>query len=87
MADATQHKIASNVPNTQGVTPADKIRYGQSIQEGGMGGKTAGMAGVAVSAGGFGGTDALREEEDEFTKVRREQGYGNGTDMAKDIGA
>ncbi|KAI1579953.1 hypothetical protein PtrEW13061_010114 [Pyrenophora tritici-repentis] len=27
-------------PNTHGITPADKIRYGQSIQEGGMGGKT-----------------------------------------------
>ncbi|CAI6264936.1 unnamed protein product [Periconia digitata] len=39
------HTSASNAPNTQGVTPAEKIRYGQSIQEGGAGGKTGTVSG------------------------------------------
>jgi hypothetical protein len=38
-------------PNTQGITPADKIRYGQSIQEGGMGGKTTSSTGQANTEG------------------------------------
>jgi len=38
-------------PNTQGITPADKIRYGQSIQEGGMGGKTTSSTGQANAEG------------------------------------
>jgi len=43
------HKKTSDpgAPNTQGITPADKIRYGQSIQEGGAGGKTTSSTGEA----------------------------------------
>jgi hypothetical protein len=80
------HKSTFNAPNTQGITPADKIRYGQSIQEGGMGGKTAGMAGQAKTEGGFGGTVARDEDEDSFSKQRRAQGYGGEHDMDKNIG-
>lgn len=47
------HKTASGAPNTQGVTPAEKIRYGQSIQEGGMGGKTNTVTGEAREEGRF----------------------------------
>ncbi|RMZ74307.1 replication factor c subunit 5 [Pyrenophora seminiperda CCB06] len=75
-------------PNTHGITPADKIRYGQSIQEGGMGGKTTSSTGEAKSDTGFGGTKALAEDDDESAaKQRREQGYGGDKDMDRTIGA
>ncbi|KAJ4368915.1 hypothetical protein N0V83_005997 [Neocucurbitaria cava] len=74
-------------PNTQGVSKSDKIRYGQSIQEGGMGGKTASSTGEANAEGGFGGTQALDESDDSFAKERREQGYGGGKDMDRNVGA
>lgn len=69
------------------MSKADKIRYGQSIQEGGMGGKTTGATGEANAEGGFGGTEALNEASDSFSKERREQGYGGGKDMDRKIGA
>ena len=47
----TQPKKATNEPNTHGITAADKIRYGQSIQEGGMGGKTTSSTGQANNEG------------------------------------
>ncbi|KAF1939154.1 hypothetical protein EJ02DRAFT_265310 [Clathrospora elynae] len=78
---------ASDKPNTQGVSPADKIRYGQSIQEGGMGGKTTSSTGEAKSEGGFGGTKAVDGEDGGEEKERRAQGYGGGSDMDRDIGA
>ncbi|ORY11604.1 hypothetical protein BCR34DRAFT_483982 [Clohesyomyces aquaticus] len=66
-----------NAPNTQGITPADKIRYGQSIQEGGMGGETDSSTGEARTEGGFGGTKKVEEGEDESaSKERRKMGYG-----------
>jgi hypothetical protein len=37
--------------------------------------------------GGFGGTKALDEQDDSFSKERREQGYGGGKDMDRNIGA
>ena len=37
--------------------------------------------------GGFGGTDAVSEDNDSFAKERREQGYGGGKDMDRSIGA
>jgi hypothetical protein len=74
-------------PNTQGITPADKIRYGQSIQEGGMGGKTTSSTGEAKTEGGFGGTEALDEDDDDAAKQRRLQGYGGNKDMDRTIGA
>ncbi|KZM21312.1 uncharacterized protein EKO05_0006308 [Ascochyta rabiei] len=67
----------TNEPNTQGITPADKIRYGQSIQEGGMGGKTNTTTGETDKA----------TDEDSATKARREQGYDGGKDMDRNIGA
>ncbi|KAF2708270.1 hypothetical protein K504DRAFT_302605 [Pleomassaria siparia CBS 279.74] len=78
---------ASNAPNTQGVTPAEKIRYGQAISEGGMGGKTTGGIGEATTQGGFGGTKSLDEKDDSFAKERREQGYGGENDADKHVGA
>jgi hypothetical protein len=44
-------KAPVDEPNTQGVSKADKIRYGQSIQEGGMGGKTTSSTGEANAEG------------------------------------
>ncbi|KAH7090253.1 hypothetical protein FB567DRAFT_519425 [Paraphoma chrysanthemicola] len=82
----SQPKRATDEPNTQGVTKADKIRYGQSIQEGGMGGKTTSSTGQA-NDGGFGGTAAQEQQDDSFSKERREQGYGGGKDMDRNIGA
>lgn len=79
-------KAPVDEPNTQGVSKADKIRYGQSIQEGGMGGKTTSSTGEA-NEGGFGGAKALDEAGDSFSKERREQGYGGGKDMDRNIGA
>jgi hypothetical protein len=38
-------------------------------------------------AGRFGGTKALEEKDDSFSKERREQGYGGGKDMDRNIGA
>ncbi|KAF9698373.1 hypothetical protein EKO04_003500 [Ascochyta lentis] len=67
----------TNEPNTHGITPADKIRYGQSIQEGGMGGKTNTTTGETDKA----------TDEDSAAKERREQGYGGGRDMDRNIGA
>ncbi|KAF3048094.1 hypothetical protein E8E12_010251 [Didymella heteroderae] len=67
----------TNEPNTQGITPADKIRYGQSIQEGGMGGKTNTVTGEADKA-----TDDPSAAEE-----RRAQGYGGSKDMDRTIGA
>ncbi|KAF1925462.1 uncharacterized protein M421DRAFT_242784 [Didymella exigua CBS 183.55] len=64
-------------PNTHGITVADKIRYGQSIQEGGMGGKTNTVTGQADKP-----TDETSAE-----KQRREQGYGGSKDMDRTIGA
>jgi hypothetical protein len=84
------HKQTGNdpgAPNTQGVSTADKIRYGQSIQEGGAGGKTTTSTGQANEGSGFGGAEALNEEQDSAAKTRREQGYGGDKDMDRNIGA
>lgn len=64
-------------PNTHGITPADKIRYGQSIQESGMGGKTNTTTGEVDKA----------TDEDSAAKQRKEQGYGGEKDMDRNIGA
>ncbi|KAF1993351.1 hypothetical protein P154DRAFT_406155, partial [Amniculicola lignicola CBS 123094] len=81
-----QHDKKTNEPNTQGVTPADKIRYGQSIQEGGVGGKTTSSSGQA-NQGGFGGTEGLKVEgEDGGEGARRKQGYGGRGEMSGEVG-
>lgn len=67
----------TNEPNTQGITPADKIRYGQSIQEGGMGGKTNTTTGEADKA----------TDDPSAAQERRQQGYGGSKDMDRSIGA
>ena len=62
-----------------GITPADKIRYGQSIQEGGMGGKT---------EGGLAGGEVDKKTDDMgAAQQRRAQGYGGDKDMDREVGA
>jgi hypothetical protein len=70
-------KSKTGEANTHGITPADKIRYGQSIQEGGMGGKTNTTTGE---------TDKPTDD-DSAAKSRGEQGYGGSKDMDRTIGA
>ncbi|KAJ8106031.1 hypothetical protein OPT61_g9814 [Boeremia exigua] len=67
----------TNEPNTHGITPADKIRYGQSIQEGGMGGKTGTVSGEADT----------RTQDPTSAQERRAQGYGGSADMDRNVGA
>lgn len=50
-----------------------------------MGGKTTSSTGQA-NEGGFGGAKAQQERGDGFEKERREQGYGGGKDMDRNIG-
>jgi hypothetical protein len=72
----SQDKSKTNEPNSHGITPADKIRYGQSIQEGGMGGKT----------NATGEADKV-DDGPSAAHQRKEQGYGGGKDMDRNIGA
>ncbi|KAF2447220.1 hypothetical protein P171DRAFT_355730 [Karstenula rhodostoma CBS 690.94] len=84
MADKV-HESASTGPNSQGVTPAEKMRYGQTIQEsGGGGGKTS--AEGHASEGGFGGAERSDEGEGDAAQQRRAQGYGGDKDMDRNIG-
>ena len=73
--------MKTDEPNTVGISKADKIRYGQSIQEGGMGGKTGAEGGLAD-----GGADEPTAEGG-ASEQRRQQGYGGEADMSKDVGA
>jgi hypothetical protein len=86
-APTSSETPASGAPNTHGITPADKIRYGQSIQESGMGGKTTSSTGEA-NAGGFGGTEAMEGSGmgASAAQERRQQGYGGDNDMDTEIG-
>jgi hypothetical protein len=76
-----QDNKKTDEPNTVGISKADKIRYGQSIQEGGMGGKTGAEGGLAA-----GGADEPTAEGD-AGEQRRQQGYGGEADMRRDVGA
>jgi hypothetical protein len=76
-----QDNKKTDEPNTVGISKADKIRYGQSIQEGGMGGKTGAEGGLAD-----GGADEPTAEGG-ASELRRQQGYGGEADMSKDVGA
>ncbi|KAF2803936.1 uncharacterized protein BDZ99DRAFT_575611 [Mytilinidion resinicola] len=74
----TQSTTDKSAPNSAGITPAAKIRYGQALQEGGMGGQTEGglASNTSTSAGG------AREAEDEKSGnggARAAQGYGSGS--------
>jgi len=64
----TKESNDEGAANSVGITPAEKIRYGQALQEGGMGGKTAG--GLEDS-----GVDEVKEGDG----ARAAQGYGSGT--------
>lgn len=68
-----------------GATTAEKIRYGQSLSENGMGGQTTGL-GEANNEGGYGGTKAEFAEEDAVSE-REKSGYGGDNDMDRNIGA
>lgn len=85
MADKV-HESKSTGPNSQGVTPAEKIRYGQTIQESGGGGGKTSAEGHASSAGGFGGTERSDEVEGDAAQQRRAQGYGGEKEMDANIG-
>ncbi|KAL8997092.1 MAG: hypothetical protein Q9188_006411 [Gyalolechia gomerana] len=61
----------------RGAQTAENIRYGQTISEGGMGGKTT-EAGGSANQGGYGSTDA-QAGQDSAEKSRQEQGYGPGS--------
>ena len=81
------HKSASTGPNSQGVTPAEKLRYGQTIQESGGGAGRTDATGQANSEGGFGGTEKLEDGGEGAAQQRRQQGYGGQKDMDRNIGA
>ncbi|KAF1831580.1 hypothetical protein BDW02DRAFT_606122 [Decorospora gaudefroyi] len=90
LANPSSPSKSTTTPNTQGVSAADKIRYGQSIQEGGMGGQTTSASGEAKTGGAFGGGVAAEEEEQDgggAVETRREQGYGGERDMDRGVGA
>ncbi|KAF9738159.1 hypothetical protein PMIN06_005204 [Paraphaeosphaeria minitans] len=85
MADKV-HASKSTGPNSQGVTPGEKMRYGQTIQEGGGGGGKTSAEGRANSEGGLGGTQRSDEVEGDAAQQRRAQGYGGDKDMDRNIG-
>ncbi|THV69582.1 hypothetical protein D6D28_05794 [Aureobasidium pullulans] len=66
-----------------GEKTAEKIRYGQSLSENGMGGQTTG-SGQANS--GDAGSKAQEETEDAVSE-RQKSGYGGDKDMHREIGA
>lgn len=66
-----------------GEKTAEKIRYGQSLSENGMGGQTTGL-GEANSSGA--GSKAQDETEDPVSE-RQKSGYGGANDMDRNIGA
>ncbi|KAG9205234.1 hypothetical protein G6514_008811 [Epicoccum nigrum] len=80
-SEIKQDSKKTDEPNTVGISKADKIRYGQSIQEGGVGGKTGAEGGLAA-----GGADEPTADGD-AAEQRRQQGYGGETDMRRDVGA
>ncbi|KAL8643081.1 MAG: hypothetical protein Q9228_000320 [Teloschistes exilis] len=72
VAEQQQQKKAE-----RGAQSAENIRYGQTISEGGMGGKTTEASGDA-NQGGYGSTDA-QSAKDSAEESRQEQGYGAGS--------
>jgi hypothetical protein len=60
----------------RGKRTAENIRYGQTISEGGMGGKTSGQQG-----------EADKEGDVDAGKQRTAAGYGGGKDMDREVGA
>ncbi|KAF2090265.1 hypothetical protein K490DRAFT_63141 [Saccharata proteae CBS 121410] len=75
------HLDKSSTTNSQGISNADKIRYGQAMSEKGMGGQTG-------PGHNEGEADAQKEEVSEgMAQSRREQGYGGAHDMNRQVGA
>ncbi|KAL8658310.1 MAG: hypothetical protein Q9226_001090 [Calogaya cf. arnoldii] len=61
----------------RGERTAENVRYGQTISEGGMGGKTT-EAGGSANQAGYGSTDG-HAGQDNAVETRQEQGYGPGS--------
>ncbi|CAO1604579.1 hypothetical protein XANCAGTX0491_008125 [Xanthoria calcicola] len=61
----------------RGARTAENVRYGQTISEGGMGGKTT-EAGGTANQGGYGSIDG-QAGQDSAEETRQEQGYGPGS--------
>ena len=90
LAPADPETSVDSVPEVEaaknaeaGEKTAEKIRYGQSLSENGMGGQTTG-SGQANS--GDAGSKAQEETEDAVSE-RQKSGYGGDKDMDRDIGA
>jgi len=82
------HNTSENgdaVSAERGEKTAENVRYGQAISESGFGGKTTTAEGTS-NQGGYGRTEA-QEGEGKPEDTRREQGYGSGKDMRRDVGA
>jgi len=73
----TEDGINKEEANSVGITPAEKIRYGQALQEGGMGGKTAGGLDSNTSTSDTGGRE-VEGEGSGNNRARAVQGYGKG---------
>lgn len=67
----------------EGEKTAEKIRYGQSLSENGMGGQTTGLGQANSSSAGAKAQDVDEEAKSERVK----SGYGGDKDMDRDIGA
>jgi len=64
--------------NERGEKTAENIRYGEAISEHGFGGETTGNSGQANQGTGFGSTE-FRDNSEDATKTRKDQGYGPGS--------
>ncbi|KAL6717485.1 hypothetical protein ACLMJK_005400 [Lecanora helva] len=62
----------------RGARTAENMRYGQTISEGGMGGKTNESEGSANQGLGYGGADG-ETGSNNAEETRRNQGYGPGS--------
>ncbi|KAL8902389.1 MAG: hypothetical protein Q9192_000016 [Flavoplaca navasiana] len=61
----------------RGARTAENVRYGQTISEGGMGGKTT-EAGGSANQGSYGSSYG-QAGQDSAEETRQEQGYGPGS--------
>ncbi|MCJ1274826.1 hypothetical protein MMC21_002624 [Puttea exsequens] len=62
----------------KGARTAENVRYGQTISEGGIGGKTTEAGGNANEDSGYGATTEQADSSD-AAESRRDQGYGPGS--------
>jgi hypothetical protein len=65
----------------RGERRVENIRYGEAISEHGFGGETVGNSGGANQGSGFGGTMQDEDKDGEGGQMRREQGYGGGSNV------